>query len=78
MKRRARHDLQRRLERLEWQTADPDDETWRVDVEEGRPTLIPRLSDEEVARLAAEWYERNPPRGRLVARGDGNFNWSPH
>jgi len=45
-------------------------ELWRVDVAEGRPTVIPRLSDEEVDCLAAEWYE-NPPRGRLVERATG-------
>ena len=50
---------------------------WRVDVAEGRPTVIPRLSDEEVDRLAAESRERNSPRGQLVERGDGNFNWGP-
>jgi hypothetical protein len=50
-------------------------ELWRVDVAEGRPTVIPRLSDDEVDRLAEEWNESNPPRGRLVPRGDGNFSW---
>jgi len=49
---------------------------WRVDIEEGRPTVVPRMSDEELK----EWGQRvhdASPRGRLVERGDGNSSWSP-
>jgi hypothetical protein len=52
-------------------------ELWRVDVAEGRPTVIPRLSDEEVDRLAAEWYERNPPRGGLAPPGRRELQLAP-
>jgi hypothetical protein len=50
---------------------------WRVDSLEGRPTVIPRLSDEQLdeRRVSVERAIDGRLRGsRLVARGDRNLN----
>lgn len=50
---------------------------WRVDAEEGRPTVIPQMSDEELEAWTAKVNAERPAGGRLVERGDGNYNWRP-